>query len=636
MVVMASSIAGISLAVVMIMSACTPTSTDPSTTSASNPTVVETTATSGADPATPVIGTSPPEPADGVVDVILKGGVIVTMSNPVEAEAMAIDGDLIVAVGDETTVLAEATEDTLVVDLGGRVVFPGFIDGHSHWYQPGRLGDYGPEQINQILLSRGWTGTNEVNLAPHFAEEFLAWHEAGRIDLRMNAYLSLNTPGADQERYLDWFSEYEFEPGSTVGQRLSIPGIKIFIASDWDSYVKWSQDELTQIVAEYHDAGWQIAAKQISDESLEMALKAFEGAYQDGEDRRHRLEHGLEMLPDHISRLNAIDLVPIVQLGAIESDFMLDEGFQEMVSDDGVEVAWPFRDMIESGMSIVGSIAVAPLEGLRSPFTISVMQMLHGSLTGISEVGNEPWPARSDQLMTIDETLESLTVRAAWSTFEENSRGQLADGMLADFVVMSDDLRPAAPDPEVLRNISVDATFVGGELLWCGFGLDDWCRGFGQTIPDRLLDESTLAPLAERGPSETEATDPPVVADGPVSASSIDPAFPPEAAFDGDTEEGGWLSADPAPGWIEIDLGSEQRITTIHLWVDQEEGQSHHKIYGGSGANPTELLGEWEGETSWGQMITIEGVWTARYFRIETVQSPAAFGWLEIDLVDGP
>jgi len=275
-------------------------------------------------------------------------------------------------------------------------------------------------------------------------------------------------------------------------------------------------------------------------------------------------------------------------------------------------------------------MAVAPLEGLRSPFTISVMQMLHGALTGVSEVGNEPWPGRADQLMTVEQALESLTWRAAFSTFEEDTRGSLQPGMLADFVVMSGDLRDGATDPEALRAISVDATFIDGELLWCGFDLDAWCAGFGQAIPERLLDETTLAPLREGdlgggGGATTEAS--------AVTASSFAPAFPPKGAIDGSHDLGGWVAAGPPPGWIEIDLGSEVTVTQVRLWVDQDPPSlSRHRILGGPDPAPTEELAILEGDTAWGQELSVAGEWTVRYLRVETLESTPGYGWLEIEV----
>jgi len=68
-------------------------------------------------------------------DRIVRGGPIVTV-NPAQpvAEAVAIAGGRIVAVGGEADVMKHKGEATEIVDLGGRTLVPGFVDGHSHFF----------------------------------------------------------------------------------------------------------------------------------------------------------------------------------------------------------------------------------------------------------------------------------------------------------------------------------------------------------------------------------------------------------------------------------------------------------------------------------------------------------------------
>jgi hypothetical protein len=68
------------------------------------------------------------------VDLILRSGKIVTVDRSFSiAEAVAIDGDRIVAVGTDERVSEHARKDTRIVELGGRTVIPGLIDGHIHF-----------------------------------------------------------------------------------------------------------------------------------------------------------------------------------------------------------------------------------------------------------------------------------------------------------------------------------------------------------------------------------------------------------------------------------------------------------------------------------------------------------------------
>jgi predicted amidohydrolase YtcJ len=61
----------------------------------------------------------------------------------------------------------------------------------------------------------------------------------------------------------------------------------------------------------------------------------------------------------------------------------------------------------------------------------------------------------------------------AFATFEEDQKGSISPGKLADFVVLSNDPRTTPPDE--IRNIRVLCTFIGGELVYSIEGGEDGC-----------------------------------------------------------------------------------------------------------------------------------------------------------------
>ncbi len=71
--------------------------------------------------------------ADGPADIVFKGGTILTLNDQApKAEALAIRGNTIIAVGTADEVQAVSGADTKVVDLGGRTLMPGFVEPHMH------------------------------------------------------------------------------------------------------------------------------------------------------------------------------------------------------------------------------------------------------------------------------------------------------------------------------------------------------------------------------------------------------------------------------------------------------------------------------------------------------------------------
>jgi hypothetical protein len=69
-----------------------------------------------------------------------------------------------------------------------------------------------------------------------------------------------------------------------------------------------------------------------------------------------------------------------------------------------------------------------------------------------------------DERLTIEEAIRGYTRNAAWLTFEEDTKGTLEPGMLADMVVLSEDLLTI--DPERIMGVEVDMTIVGGQVLY--------------------------------------------------------------------------------------------------------------------------------------------------------------------------
>src|SRR5258705_2683259 len=88
-------------------------------------------------------------------DLVLRGGRVVTVDGAVpEAEAIAINGYRIAAVGSNRKIDARVGPETQVIELEGRLAIPGFIEGHGHYMDLGR--------VRTILDVRGATTWGEI------------------------------------------------------------------------------------------------------------------------------------------------------------------------------------------------------------------------------------------------------------------------------------------------------------------------------------------------------------------------------------------------------------------------------------------------------------------------------------------
>ena len=69
-----------------------------------------------------------------------------------------------------------------------------------------------------------------------------------------------------------------------------------------------------------------------------------------------------------------------------------------------------------------------------------------------------------EQKLTVEQMLRGFTINGAYASFEENLKGSLEEGKLADFVILSQD--PTRCDPMKLRDIAVEGTVLGGRTVY--------------------------------------------------------------------------------------------------------------------------------------------------------------------------
>jgi len=207
-----------------------------------------------------------------------------------------------------------------------------------------------------------------------------------------------------------------------------------------------SQRKLNQLILEAHRAGWQVAVHAIGDRAIESVLKAFSKVLRrhPSMNHRHRVEHCSVLNPRLIRWMKRLGLIASVQPHFIVSDFWV-------VDRVGVERArwvYPFKTLIREGV-VVASGSDCPVEPI-SP------------ILGVwAAVARKTFKEES---LTVEEALKTYTVNAAYVSFDEDKKGIIEVGKLADLTVLSEDL--FSVPPEKIREINVEMTIVGGKIVY--------------------------------------------------------------------------------------------------------------------------------------------------------------------------
>jgi predicted amidohydrolase YtcJ len=220
--------------------------------------------------------------------------------------------------------------------------------------------------------------------------------------------------------------------------------------------IRIQQDELNHTVQICHDAGLRCCVHAIGDRAFDMALGAYESAIEHSprKDHRHRIEHMGNWLctPERMQRMvrDGIVAIPNIAIGYYVGDAILD-----CVGEKRLTKAFPFRTLLKNGVIIAGgsdSPGYWPVDPLRDIAACVSRKMRWG----------EVWVP--EERISVGEAFAMHTTTAAWVGFEENDKGTLEAGKLADIAVLAED--PFAIQAEKIKDLKVEMTLVGGEVKY--------------------------------------------------------------------------------------------------------------------------------------------------------------------------
>ena len=524
----------------------------------------------------------------GQADILVTGKILTMDSYFPVAQAMAIKGDRILAIGDLEEVLPFAGASTERIDARGHVVTPGFIDAHSHplfaeeaigvnvnlptidevkkalawkasqtppghWvrgvmYDDTKFSDERPLNLNDIdqvvkdhpvyVAHRGGH-TGVVNskaleiasitmetpdpiggkfyrengeftgkVAEHAVDVFFkvgTWpimdrsvrQEAARISSQNMAAAGLtSTTDAsgnrndllayqDARRNDELYFRVAFMPsgGSQVYRGLKEAGIGSGYGDDMirigavkfsadgsasertmsmsTSYqgkpddfgiLTMTQDEIYSAVDDAVAHDFRVGIHANGDVAINMVLNAYEKVLKDykGINPRHRIEHCSLVNDELLGRIKAAGVIPtpFYTYAYYHGNKWVDYGYEKMQS------MFAHRSFLDAG------IPVAPASDF-TPGPFEPMMAIQSMVTR-KDVRGRVWGP--DQRISVSEAMRICTMHGAYASFEENSKGSLVAGKLADFVILEKD--PHEVNPDKIIDINILRTVLGGRTTF--------------------------------------------------------------------------------------------------------------------------------------------------------------------------
>ncbi|KQU21454.1 amidohydrolase [Bacillus sp. Leaf13] len=242
-----------------------------------------------------------------------------------------------------------------------------------------------------------------------------------------------------------------FTDGSSTGPTIAT---RETYSSDPDNFgiLYYSEEEIYQVLGQAHKKGYQITVHAQGDRAIEMYLNCVEKALEESprKDHRHRIEHAGISSPDLQERMKNLELIPIpnppfpYEFGDI---YIQHYG-------NRVNHMYAVRDFIDNGIIAAG--------GSDAPVTdYNPLLGIHVAVNRRSQSGSEIGVAQSISVM---EAIKLYTWNGAYASFEEDIKGSIEVGKLADFVVLTDSILKV--NPLHIKDLQVESTIIDGEILY--------------------------------------------------------------------------------------------------------------------------------------------------------------------------
>lgn len=315
----------------------------------------------------------------------------------------------------------------------------------------------------------GITGFHDAGIGRETIELYEGMKTTGKIKVRLYGMLT----GWDKDLLKEW---YEKGPMVDPDNLVTIRSVKLNCDGALGSRGAWLLEPYTDRPGHFgHETlpmevvketalnglrnGFQVCSHAIGDRANREILDRYEAAFVElpnlKTDHRFRIEHAQHLHPDDIPRFAELGVIPAMQAVHMSSDrpWAIDRLGEKRIK----EGAYMWQDLLKSGIPIVNGTDV-PVEPLN-PIASLYASVSRKTLKGTPEGGYEP-----EQKMTREQALRSYTLDAAYGAFEEDIKGSITVGKLADFTVYSQDLMKV-PEEEFLKT-EIAMTIFDGKVVY--------------------------------------------------------------------------------------------------------------------------------------------------------------------------
>lgn len=221
------------------------------------------------------------------------------------------------------------------------------------------------------------------------------------------------------------------------------------------------QSRLERLALEADAAGIQLTVHAIGDEANGYLMDMLERIIEENgeKDRRFRLVHAQVMTDRDIERAGNMNIVAEVQPFHTSDDM---RWMEERIGRERSRGAYAFRRLWDSGATV--SFGSDSPGTNASRYYLNPMLGLYAAVTRKTLSGQPEGGWFPQEKLTIEEAIRAYTLNTAYAAYEEDIKGSITEGKLADYVILSDNL--LTMDPDGIKDVTVEKTIVGGKIVY--------------------------------------------------------------------------------------------------------------------------------------------------------------------------
>ena len=313
-------------------------------------------------------------------------------------------------------------------------------------------------KVQEEFFSQGLTTVSDMGINFDTLDFYRDMEEKGYLKMRVHVYLN--------EDCLKEKKRIEKEMGKNGQGLVQVRGLKLFVDGSfgassgalYEPYINEPKNygllrilpkKLNNLAKQADEMGMQLSIHVIGDKALTYALDAL--SYTRNRFLRHRVEHVQLVDEEHLKRMKQQQVIAAIQPIFVSTDYSWAE---KRLGRERIQQAYPLKRVVEKGIRVAGS-SDCPVAS-TDPFLGIFFAVSHRNLEG-KELPD--W-VKKERIGT-KEAFKIFTEGASYALNE--NKGQIKQGMLADFIILSEN--PLRVPIRKIPSLRILQTYIGGQLV---------------------------------------------------------------------------------------------------------------------------------------------------------------------------